>query len=519
MKRYLLFISLVSLTAISLFSCRTDFEFSPSNGALGFSKDTVYLDTVFTNIGSSTYNLRVYNRSNSNISIPVIKLTNGSDSKFRLNVDGMTGQEFYNVEVLAKDSMYVFIETTVDITDYTNTDTEFLYTDAIEFDTGSNQQKVELVTLVKDAVFLYPQRLDNGTTETLELTGVNEEGEEEITEIYGFVLDDNELHFTNTKPYVIYGYAAVDAGKTLEIDSGARVHFHAQSGIIVANGGSMHVNGSLSTNEELLENEVIFEGDRLEPGFAEVPGQWGLIWLTAGSTNNMFNYATIKNASVGIRMDSNDGGDAPTLTLRNTKILNSANYGLWSLTGNIEAENLVVGRAGLSSLYCNLGGKYTFKHCTFANYWNGGHRSYPTVLVDNYIETAPGSFLAAPLEEANFYNCIIYGNNSIEFIVDKIDDVAFNYYLSDCLLRFNPLGNFDQTLYDFTNPTFYNAIYTNEDPDFKDRNANEFVIGEDSGANGRANPNIGNIPLDINGIQRSATAPDIGAYESIIFEE
>ena len=50
-------------------SCRKDFEFSPSTGNLEFSKDTVYLDTVFSNIGSSTYNLKVYNRSNEDIVI------------------------------------------------------------------------------------------------------------------------------------------------------------------------------------------------------------------------------------------------------------------------------------------------------------------------------------------------------------------------------------------------------------------------------------------------------------------
>ena len=52
---------------VTLFSCRNDFDFEPSVGNLSFSKDTVYLDTVFTNIGSSTYTLKVYNKSNKNI--------------------------------------------------------------------------------------------------------------------------------------------------------------------------------------------------------------------------------------------------------------------------------------------------------------------------------------------------------------------------------------------------------------------------------------------------------------------
>ena len=71
---------------------------------------------------------------------------------------------------------------------------------------------------------------------------------------------------------MIYGYAAVDEGKTLTIEAGARVHFHANSGLLVTNNASIHANGDVSLDSELMENEIFFEGDRLEPGFAEVPG-------------------------------------------------------------------------------------------------------------------------------------------------------------------------------------------------------------------------------------------------------
>ncbi|MGK0323084.1 MAG: hypothetical protein ACJAR4_001116, partial [Psychroserpens sp.] len=149
-------------------SCRKDFDFAPSSGNLEFSKDTIYLDTIFTNIGSSTYNLKVYNRSNDDISIPTVRLSQGESSNYRLNVDGLPGKEFQNVELLANDSLFIFVETTADIQTLALNSLEFLYTDAIEFDTGTNSQKVELVTLIKDAVFIYPDR-DNttGIVETL----------------------------------------------------------------------------------------------------------------------------------------------------------------------------------------------------------------------------------------------------------------------------------------------------------------------------------------------------------------
>ena len=74
--RYYSFFLLIVLTT-TLFSCRQDFEFEDSTGNLEFSKETVYLDTVFTNIGSSTYTLKVYNKSDNDIKIPKIQLGQG----------------------------------------------------------------------------------------------------------------------------------------------------------------------------------------------------------------------------------------------------------------------------------------------------------------------------------------------------------------------------------------------------------------------------------------------------------
>ena len=172
--RKLIFLFFVGL-AITVSSCRQDFVFEPSTGDLVFSKDTIYLDTVFANIGSSTYTLKVYNKSSKDIKIPTIQLGKGLTSKYRMTVDGMTGENnriFHDVELLAKDSMYIFIETTAGIGDANPSD--FLYTDQIEFDSGANLQKVELVTLIQDAYFIFPNK-QNGITESIPI-GFNEDG-------------------------------------------------------------------------------------------------------------------------------------------------------------------------------------------------------------------------------------------------------------------------------------------------------------------------------------------------------
>ncbi|NJX17500.1 hypothetical protein HC176_18680, partial [Tamlana crocina] len=79
---------------------------------------------------------------------------------YRLNVDGIPGKNFDSIEILARDSIYIFIETTV--VPEASGKNEFLYTDKIQFKSGAHLQEIPLVTLVKDAIFLYPKRDVNG---------------------------------------------------------------------------------------------------------------------------------------------------------------------------------------------------------------------------------------------------------------------------------------------------------------------------------------------------------------------
>ncbi|MBT0608632.1 hypothetical protein [Aequorivita echinoideorum] len=489
-------------------SCRNDFESVPSTGNLEFSRDTIYLDTIFSTIGSSTYNLKVYNRSDEDVTIPSVRLGQGESSNYRLNVDGLPGKVFENIQVLAKDSIFIFVETTIDINNLPAGGNNFLYTDQILFDTGGNEQKVELVTLVQDAVFLFPAQIGGGMVETLTLG----EGEN-ATQIEGFFLEDDELTFTNEKPYVIYGYAAVPGNRTLNIEPGARIHFHANSGILVAQNGSIKSIGAASNDAEAMENEIIFEGDRLEPAFADIPGQWGTIWLTSGSVDNQFEYTTIKNSTVGVLVD-NSSAD-----FSNVQIYNNANVGVLARTGDVVGENMVINNSGQSSLAIQLGGSYDFRHCTFVNYWTNGFRSFPSVSIDNILETEEVLFVA-DLVQANFTNCIIYGNERREISLFRSNDADFNFNFSNSLIRFEDTNNeFDgNPLYDFSNPSLYSNIIFNEDPAFQNTNLNNFNI--ENGTSGAENIGLSNVqPLvDLNGTARS-TPPDAGAYESTTFPE
>jgi len=519
MKRYIYF--LITLGFLMLWSsCRKDFEFSPSTGSLQFSKDTVYLDTIFTNIGSSTYNLKVYNKSDDDISIPAVRLALGETSNYRLSVDGTAGKNFNNIEVLAKDSLFIFIESTIDIKNFTNPNGTYLYTDQIEFDAGSNLQKVELVTLVQDAVFIYPDR-DN-TTKVVETLTLDIGGELVETELQGRELLPTELTFTKEKPFVIYGFATVPNGETLTIEAGSRLHFHENSGIIVSNGASINVNGAYSNDRDLLENEVIFEGDRLEPGFSQVPGQWGTIWLLDGSVDNTINYATIKNSTIGVLSDGNPDEANDKLTITNTQIYNSSSFGVLGRNTSISGENVVINNSGLSSFAGTLGGKYNFTHSTIVNYWDNGFRQFPAVLLNNFVLDEDNVATIADLTEANFNNCIIYGNDNPEVLLDEIEDasVVFNFKFTNCLIRFEDnSNNFTGVNYDFNDTAKYEGNIFNEDPNFKDVEFNELIIGDDSAANGQGLSSFATqIPFDILNVNRTSL-PDLGAYQHITFPE
>ena len=504
-------LSTLLIIAVLIFSssCRKDFNADLSSGEVSFSKDTVYLDTVFTNIGSSTYNLKVYNKSNEDISIPSIALGRGENSFYRLNVDGNSGKTFENTEILAKDSIYIFIEATVDY----NQVIDPIYTDSIVFSGDGYLQDVKLVTLVQDAHFLYPSKDANNIIETIHI-GVDTDGEE--ININGFYLEDDTT-FTNEKPYVIYGYCGVPSEKTLTIEAGANIHFHSNSGLIVDKNATLLINGEIN-------KKVIIEGDRLETSFSDIQGQWGTIWLRAGSKNHSINNTIIKNATAGIILDSIGSNNSPTLTIKNTQIYNSSNFGILGRETNIEGENLVINNSGQSSLACIIGGTYNFTHSTFVNYWNNSLRQYPSVVINNfysYIKNGQEVIETRNLYAANFTNCIIDGSNNIELTLNNVEGSTFNYLFTNNMIRFNDYNNAYEGVpeYNFEDTNHYTATILNGEADFKSPSTNELIIGENSEGIQKANTlSSAKVPFDILGITRTIPA-DIGAYQHIILEK
>src|SRR5690606_33710293 len=230
--------------------------------------------------------------------------------------------------------------------------------------------------------------------------------------------------------------------------------------------------------------------------------------------NNFLDHVSIRNAGVGLWVAGEGTADAFEVSIRNTQIYNSSVTGLLAQNAAIVAENLVINNSGQSSLHITLGGSYSFRHSTFANFWNQGYRSFPAVLIENFLETADQLYVS-DLAKADFSNCIIYGNQDQELLLFSEGPEKFNFSFSDCLIRFeDPDGRFaDLPEMDLTDPDFYQDILLNADPLFQNPKRNQLQLTENSPAR-----DIGNfqtaleVPLDILQHQRTES-PDLGAYE------
>ncbi len=463
--------------------CRKDVFTTDSSNKLEFSKDTVIFDTVFTTVGSATRRFTIHNPHNRSIRISEINLARGAASNFRINVDGVSGISFTDVEIPPEDSLWVFAEVTLDPN---NQNTPMIITDSVTFVTNGNFQDVDLVAWGQDAYF-YGQ--------------------------VGFGVEICGAVWNNDKPHVIYGFVVVDTNCTLTINQGTQVHCHANSGIAVETGGSLIVNGTPGS-------PVVFQGDRLEHDYDDIPGQWATIWIRGGSTGTNINHAIVKNSSIGIWVDAfrSDPSDPNVLivdantaaTVRNTVVQNCSGMSIWGRASRIRSTNSVYGSAGqFSGLYTH-GGDYEFRHCTFANYYSNGNRQTPLVLLNNYQEVEGQAPIPFDMANAYFGNCIFYGNLTEELGIDLVTTGTTNYLFDRCMVKIDPSET------DVSDPVHYKNLIVNQNPKFDSTQVHRFMLKEESPAIDKGDPSItahsGELFLDLEGKSRKLS-PDIGAYE------
>ena len=83
---YMLLLAVVGLVT----ACNDDDTFTTSkSNLLAFSTDTVRLDTTFSKVPTPTKTFWVYNRSGNGIRLANVRLEQGNQTGFRVNVDGI----------------------------------------------------------------------------------------------------------------------------------------------------------------------------------------------------------------------------------------------------------------------------------------------------------------------------------------------------------------------------------------------------------------------------------------------
>jgi hypothetical protein len=462
-------------------SCKKEEFLTDSSAKLDFSTDSVLFDTVFTTLGSTTRTFRIYNNHSQAMNISRIYLATGSTSAFKLNVDGISGKSIPDVEIAGGDSLFVFVQVTVDPLGASN---PMLIRDSVVFETNGNVQDVKLIAIGQD---VYMHKPDHFPT--------NGFPPYSIIDCAGGVGT-----WMNDKPHLIFGYAVVDSACILNMLPGTRVHLYNNAVLWIYKDATLNVQG-------MKGSEVTFQGMRLEADYRDEPGQWGFIWLSAGSKNNNVNYAIIKNGGIGLRVDTVVTPGTPTLKLSNTIIKNMTAAAVYGLGAHIRSINCVFANCGQYVAALTIGGNYSFEHCTFANFWSGTEsRTTPLLLMNNYYQSTVGGILR-PLDSCYFKNCILYGDLSDEIGIDSAElypPSYFSYEFDHCLLKTT------KTL----NPTHYISCSKNLNPGFTSPSVGDYHL-ESTAVNSIDKGDVTTIFQDLDGTFRSFGPPDLGAYERI----
>ncbi len=460
----------------AVISCEKDRFFTKSDTGIRFSMDTLYFDTVFTTVGTVTKSFTIHNPYNSYVNISHLYLAKGQASVYRINVDGAPGTDFRNIEIPPKDSIYVFVEATLDPN---KQDGLLLQQDSVVTETNGKIQDIDLMAWGQDVHIIRQGVLGSQT-------------------------------WVNDKPYLIIDYAWVDSLQTLKLEPGVKIYLHKNA--------SFWVQGTLIADGQ-TDMPISFSGDRLEQMYQDIPGQWGGLLFVAGSHDNVLNNVNITCGTIGIRVDT-FMNDNPNLTLSNSFIGHISSVGILGRGTTILGWNNVITECGQSAIALIWGGSYDFDQCTVANRWPYNPvRQLPSVILNNYYPyshtvngTTRTDYEIRDLDKAYFGNCIIWGTLSSELVVDRFSpQTVLNYKFENCLTKFHP-DSLD--LSDTTH--FKNLVnYPEGGPRFVSWDDYDFRPDTLSPAINAGLLSIGKAyPTDKDGNSRVAdNLPDIGAYE------
>lgn len=320
-----------------LTACNDDDSFTTSlNNQLTFSSDTIRLDTTFSKVPTSTKTFWVYNHSGDGIKLANVRLEQGNQTGFRVNVDGIylgqtMGYQVNDLEVRDKDSIRVFVELTSPLNG--GTEPKFIEDNLIFTLESGAVQKVNLNAYSWDAEMIKSLDVTQNTV------------------------------LQSEKPLVIQGGIKVAEGATLTIAAGTTLYFSNKAGIDVS--GKLKIEGT-------ADKVVTLRGDRLDKMFDYLPydhvsGQWQGVHFQKSSYDNEIAYADIHSAYNGIVCDSSDINRS-TLKMQRSTIHNCQGFGILATNCNVDLSNCQITNT-LNDCAAFIGGKVVLSHCTLAQFY------------------------------------------------------------------------------------------------------------------------------------------------------
>jgi Right handed beta helix region len=495
MKCFKHYLGLLSVLVFLVFACRKTDDFTTSGSdKLSFSSDTLRFDTAFTTVGSATRYIKVFNKSDKPIKISKVSLGNKTNAVFNLNIDGIAGRSFQDVEINANDSIYVFAEVNINPNAPLSI-SPFVIAEDIIFETNGNTQKVVMEAWGQNANYITLNRPLGDTTFAINLGGT-------------------EVIWNDPKPYVLYGVVAFANG-TLVLPAGTRIYVHG--GLNRFKDNSVYNDGIfiIASNAKIdsrgtFERPVIIEGDRLEEEFKNTSGQWGGVIISSAADNKL-THTIIRNSIVGVRADS-----GTQLTIKNCQFYNIDGNGVQFSRANVTMENSLIHTNGSSSIAITNGGNYDVKYCSFS----GIGSKERTLSANNFLCTKRDPVNNACLTgipnplSIKATNCIFYGSKEDEIYFDDITPnikANLKYAFKNCIIRVKDLVAKEGF------PTFLtdceNCIQaTGQSKVFKKPSLRDFTLDTLSIAEMKAVP-FPTILSDLQGKIRDVTKPDIGCFE------
>lgn len=459
-----LLLTFVGLFGLIVSSCISDDIDSSPGLTLDFSTDTVSFGTVFTDLGTPTARLRVFNRNKKGVSISTIRFRD-PDSNFSLNVDGFSGKEFHDVEIRGNDSIFIFIECFIE--------------------PGSGVDPVRVADQL--------EFVTNGTTQEVEVEawGIN------VRRLRG-VRVEQDMKLTPEMPYVVFDSLSVEKGATLSIEPGTQLMFHDKAYLSVR--GRLEALGAAGAM-------IAFRGDRIDNVLPDVAydilaGQWGGVRIYPESFGNRMEFVDMRSTSDGLRVDSCADLTKQKLTLVNSWLHNSQTSVIDSRYSKVDAYGCVFSESPLAVVSLT-GGEHHFVQCTIANNYLFAAVTGANLTLLNCVPDKD-AMVKDPLMKASFENCIIWGLGSP---IKPGDLTGSSAFLRNVLLKAD--GTDDDN--------FVNCIW-NEDPLFYTVRSDYYFnyrLMPDSPAIGKGDPAYvtPECRYDMDGLDRLASGnPALGAY-------